>query len=171
EMLRVRDDREANSWIAPWPSFSGEISGCSILVSTENEQDKVVRCGNGLIVNLTTNDAYFPAQDGKALHPVTFVYMTNETGTEDVIEKAYANNTVPQQLSVILVPQGEWLDSSNSYSSYYAAVASPEQAAGMFTRMFFMEGRGLKHFKLLTHQRGLTGTNVYVYKAQWDTLK
>ncbi|MBI2581174.1 glycosyltransferase family 39 protein [Candidatus Woesearchaeota archaeon] len=171
EIARIKDDREANSWIAPWPSFSGDVSGCAILASNENEQDKLVSCGNGLTVNLTTNDAYFPAQEGKVLHPISFVYMTNETGTEEFAERAYANDTVPQQLSVILVPQGEWLGSSNSYSSYYAAVASPEQAAGMFTRMFFMEGKGLKHFKLLTHNRGLTGTNVYVYKAQWDTLE
>ena len=74
----------------------------------------------------------------------------------------HANDTVPQRFSVILVPQG---------NSYYSAVSSPEQAAGMFTQMFFFEGRTLKHFKLLTHNRGLTGTNVYVYKAQWDTLK
>ncbi|MBI2140955.1 glycosyltransferase family 39 protein [Candidatus Woesearchaeota archaeon] len=168
DMARVKDDREANSWIAPWPSFSGEISGCSILVSSENEQEKLVRCNNGLIVNLTANDAYFPTQEGNALHPVSFVYMTNQTGTEEIVERIYANDTVPQQLSVILVPQGQW--DGNIYAGYYAAVASPEQAAGMFTRMFFMEGRGLRHFKPLTHQRGLTGTNVYVYKAQWDTL-
>ncbi len=171
EMLRIKDDREANSWISPWPSFSGDMSGCSILVSSENEQEKLVRCGNGLIVNLTANDAYFPAQDGKALHPVSFVYMTNETGTEEFVEKRYENDTVPQQLSVILVPQGQWQSSGNSYGGYYAAVASPEQAAGMFTRMFFMEGRELKYFKLLTHQRGMTGTNVYVYKADWESLK
>ncbi len=165
DMRRIKNDAEANSWIAPWPSFSGELSGCQVLARTDNTtstEEKIVMCGSGLVVNLTTNDAYFPLPDEKVLHPVSFVYLTNETGTEKIAKKTYANDTVPQRFSVILVPQG---------SNYYSAVSSPEQAAGMFTQMFFYEGRTLKHFRMLTHNRGMTGTNVYVYKAQWDTLK
>ncbi|MBI2549602.1 glycosyltransferase family 39 protein [Candidatus Woesearchaeota archaeon] len=162
ELRRIKDDREANTWIAPWPSFSSDISGCQTLANPENEQERIVRCGNGLTVNLTTYDAYFQAQDGSALHPISLVYLSNETGTQQVVEKIYTNNTVPQRLSTILIPQG------NSYASI---LASPELASGMFTKMFFFGGTGLKHFKLLTHQTGLTGTNVYVYKTGWDSLK
>jgi len=157
ELIRVKSDNDANSWIAPWPSYSGEMSGC-----TPADAEGIVRCGNGLVANMTTKDAYFPTQDGKSLHPATFVYLTNETGTEEVVERAYANDTVPQRVSIILVPQG---------NAYYAVAATPEQAAGMFTRMFFFEGKGLRHFRMLSHKTGLTGTNVYVYKADWDSLK
>ncbi len=172
-MKTIKDDNAANSWIAPWPSFSGDLSGCQVLVrvdnstnSTENsgqeKTEKIARCGGGLIVNLTTNDAYFQVQEGKVLHPVSLVYLTNETGTEEIVTRTYTNDTVPQGFSVIIVPRG---------NDYYSVVSSPEQAAGMFTKMYFFEGRTLKHFKLLAHNRGITGTNVYVYKAQWDTLK
>ncbi|MBI2143959.1 glycosyltransferase family 39 protein [Candidatus Woesearchaeota archaeon] len=172
EIQSIRNDRDANNWIAPWPSFSGDTSGCQVLVRADNTtegEEKIARCGNGLVVNLSTHDAYFPAEEGKILHPISFVYLTNETGTEELIEKTYESDTIPQRFSIILVPTGDW--QGNSYSGYYAAVASPEQAAGMFTRMFLMEGRGLKHFKPLTHQRGMTGTNVYVYKADWESIR
>lgn len=165
DMKRINSDAEANSWIAPWPSFSGDLSGCQVLAKQDNTtgaEEKLVVCGGGLVVNLTTNDAYFPLQDGKVIYPVSFVYLTNKTGTEEIATKTYANDTVPQRFSVILVPRG---------NDYYTVVASPEQAAGMFTKMYFFEGRTLRHFKLLTHNRGLTGTNVYVYKADWDSLK
>ncbi|MBI3037309.1 glycosyltransferase family 39 protein [Candidatus Woesearchaeota archaeon] len=163
ELRRIKDDREANTWIAPWPSFSSDVSGCQTLANPENEQERIlVRCGNGLAVNLTTYDAYFQAQDGSVLHPISLVYLSNETGTQQVVEKIFTNNTVPQRLSTILIPQG------NSYASI---LASPELAGGMFTKMFFFGGTGLKHFKLLTHQTGLTGTSVYVYKADWDSLR
>ncbi len=162
EVKRINSDSEANTWIAPWPSFASDVSGCSIFANTENEQEKIVQCGNGLVVNLSTSEAYFPAQGGKNLHPVSFVYLSNSTGTERVMEKFYANDTVPQRLSVILIPQG---------SGYASVLATPEIAGGMYTKMFYFGGRGLTHFKLLTHQTGLTGTNVYVYKADWDSLK
>ncbi|HLD97632.1 MAG TPA: STT3 domain-containing protein, partial [Candidatus Nanoarchaeia archaeon] len=161
EMKKIKSDPDANSWIAPWPSFSGDITGCGV-ISSQNDTDKIVRCGTGLVVNLTTHDAFFPLEDGSSLHPASLVYISNETGTEDVVEKVYNESVVPQRLSVILVPQGD---------GFISIVASPEDAAGMFTRMYFMGGIGLKHFKLLTHQTGLTGTNVYVYKADWDSLK
>ena len=38
----------------------------------------------------------------------------------------------------------------------------------MFTRMFYMQGHGLKYFKLFDHQRGLTGTDIYTYKIDWE---
>lgn len=166
DMKMLKDDGQINSWIAPWPSFSGDLSSCQVLIrrgnSTNSAEEKIATCGGGLIINLTTNDAYFPKQDGKALHPVSLVYLTNETGTEEIATRTYVNDTVPERFSVILVPRG---------NDYYTVAATPEQAAGMFTKMYFYEGRTLKHFKQLTHNRGMTGTNVYVYKADWDSLK
>ncbi len=157
EIRLIKEDTEANSWISPWPSYSGDVSGCGVFANNTE-----VRCNNGLVVNLTNNDAYFPIQEGKVVHPETFVYVTSEGGKEEVVERTYTSDVAPQRLSVILAPQD---------GGYYAVVASPELAGGMFTRMFFLGGRGLTHFKLLSHKQGLTGTNVYVYKALWDTLK
>ena len=47
-------------------------------------------------------------------------------------------------------------------------MSSKELTGGMFTRMFYMQGHGLRYFKLFNHQRGLTGTDIYVYKIDWE---
>ena len=47
-------------------------------------------------------------------------------------------------------------------------ISSNELAGGMFTRMFYMQGHGLKYFDLISHQRGLTGTDIYTYKVDWE---
>ena len=31
-----------------------------------------------------------------------------------------------------------------------------------------MNGNGLRYFKLFDHQRGLTGTDIYTYKLDWQ---
>jgi len=154
EIRMLKDDNAANNWISPWPSYSGDISSCSLA-----ENNTQVNCNNGLSVNLTTQEAYFQAQQG-IVHPVSLVYVDNSNGNPTVVEKQYTTDIMPQQLSVILVPQG---------NSYYAVVSSPELADSMYTRMFFLGGIGLKDFSLMSHQQGLTGTNVYVYKALWNS--
>ena len=47
-------------------------------------------------------------------------------------------------------------------------MSSEELAGSIFTRMFYMQGHSLKYFKLFNHQRGLTGTNIYTYKVDWE---
>ena len=37
--------------------------------------------------------------------------------------------------------------------------------------MFYMKGHGLEHFEQIFSERGLSGTEVYVYKADWDDTK
>ncbi len=154
-------DANANSWIAPWPSYGREGAlGCSVLANPQNSQEKLVRCDNGLVVNLTDMNASFQVQ-GRIMHPVSLIYLSNETGTEQVVEKRFDSDIIPQGLSAILLPNGD---------SYASVIASPEIAGGMYTKMYFFGGKGLKHFKLLTHQGGFTSTNVFIYKADWSSL-
>ena len=50
-------------------------------------------------------------------------------------------------------------------------MSSKELTGSMFTRMFYMQGHGLNTFKLVDHQRGLTGTDIYTYKVDWEGKK
>ena len=47
-------------------------------------------------------------------------------------------------------------------------ISSNELTGSIFTRMFYMQGHGLKYFDLVNHQRGLTGTDIYTYKIDWE---
>ncbi len=147
EVNAISSDSEANSWIAPWPSYAGNAEGCAV-------QGDMIQCGNGLQVNMTTNDSFFATAQGK-LRPASFVYLT-ANGTA---EKVYTENIIPQQLSAMVMPTGD---------SYISVLSSPELANSMFTRLFYLRGHGLTHFQLLSYQRSITGWNIFVWKVNWD---
>ncbi len=147
EVNAISGDSEANSWIAPWPSYAGNAEGCG-------RTGELVQCANGLIVNLTTNESYFATAQGK-LKPASFVYMTAKGTTE----KSNSENVIPQHLSAMVMPVGD---------SHISVLSSPELANSMFTRLFYMRGHGLKHFDMLSYQRSITGWNIFVWKVDWQ---
>jgi hypothetical protein len=53
-------------------------------------------------------------------------------------------------------------------NTIHAILSSRELTGGMFTRMFHTNGHGFKHFKLFKHVTGLTGTDIYTYKIDWE---
>ncbi len=144
----LTSDAATDAWISPWPGISGGVERCS-------ESEGLIRCGDGLTVNTTTHEAFYPTPQGN-MHPKSIVYPTADG---KVAERKFENNTIPQDLSVIVFPyQG----------GYGRVVASSQLANSMFIRLFYLKGQGLKHFKLLTRQTGLTGTDVWVWQADWN---
>lgn len=151
QMQQIKDDRAADEWISPWPGFSAGVNGCS--------QDGILlRCGDGTNINLETHEAWYATPQGN-LHPQSIVYPTEDG---NIIEKKFDNNTLPQDISVILIP---------NKNGYNTVLASQKLAGGMFAKMFYLEGHGLSNFKLLTRQRGLTGTDIWVWEVNWDGSK
>lgn len=143
EVQGIVDEGEANSWIAPWPSYAG-TQNC---VNVEN---KTINCGNGITINLTSKEVKVPTQQG-IMPPNSFVYKTAQGVTEKESDSSLG-------LSVAL------LNAQNPV----IVIMQPQLAKSMFTRLYYYEGYGLEHFDLFTHQTGITGTNVYVWKIDWD---
>lgn len=142
-------NNEADHWVSSWPGYVGGLTSCS-------ETEDLVKCGNGLQFNKTTNDAFILTQQGM-LHPKSIVYpIKNEAGEDDLFEKEYITNTAP--VSAALIPTEE------GFKSIYM---DPKLAYSMFTRLFFYEGRGLKHFKLFSSKQSFTGEKIYVYKVSF----
>lgn len=146
EVQAISSDSEANTWVAPWPGYGGTTS-CS-----KNTQGVYV-CGNGLQVNLSNYDVFGIGQQG-TVRPKSAAFTT-ESG---VFKKNFNGTTLDFGMTVI--PRNE--------NELDVVVSSNELTGSMFTRMFYMQGHGLKYFKLFNHQRGLTGTNIYVYKVDWE---
>ncbi len=144
----LTSDSATDAWISQWPGISGGVESCS-------ESDGLIRCNDGLIVNVTTYDAFYSTTQGN-LHPISIVYPTADG---KVVEKRFENNTIPQDLSVLIFPSG---------NGYGRVVASPQLINSMFIRMFYLKGQGLTHFKLLTRQTGFTGTDIWVWQADWQ---
>ena len=146
EMQAITSDSEANAWIAPWPGYAGTMN-CG-----KNENDIYV-CSNGLQVNLSNHDVFGIAEQG-IVRPSMAAFVT-EGG---LVKKKFDGNTIGIGLTIIPVSENE----------IQAVTSSPELTGGMFTQMFYMQGHGLKYFKLFDHQKGLTGTDIYTYKIDWE---
>jgi dolichyl-diphosphooligosaccharide--protein glycosyltransferase len=149
DVQSITTSREANDWIAPWPSYASGLTGCP---RVNNES---IRCNMGQFfveINLTSMDANIPSQQG-IVHPDTFVYPT-----EEGIEVKSYNNTIG--VSLLLIPTGP--------DSYNSMLMAPQLTPSMFSRLYFLNGHGLEHFRLFSFERSVTGNQIYVYKVDWD---
>ena len=146
-------NNEADKWISSWPSYSGNMNKCDrkaeILKCTANFGQAIP-----IEINLNTYEATIPTGDGKEIHPKSLVYADED----QIKEKEYNENFVG--VSVIIVPDGE---------NYYIVASDPLQANSMFTRLYFFNGHGLKHFKLLSDKTQLTGGKIQVWKVDWKS--
>ncbi|HLG25062.1 MAG TPA: STT3 domain-containing protein [Candidatus Nanoarchaeia archaeon] len=146
EMQAISSDSEANAWVSPWPSYGGSIS-CS------RKDKETFECDNGLKINMTTKDVFGNSQSGIVRPKV--VAFTNDEGLE--IKKIESGNL---DFGVTFIPK--------SPDEFEGIISHPDLTGSIFTQMFYMQGHGLKYFKPFDHERGLTGTDIYVYKLDWD---
>lgn len=145
DIISLETNKDVNDWIAPWPGYASELTGCSV-------NGEIVQCGNGLVANLTDHDALFPTQQG-IKRPNSFIYA-EEGGIKRV---DYEEDTVG--VSAVLIPSGD---------GYNSILTSPLLADSMFTRLFYMEGHGLKYFDKFSDERTVFGQRIIVWKVDWD---
>jgi len=141
-------NNNADSWVSQWPSYAqNTLSGCV-------EDGNLIMCGNGLEFNIETEDATIQTQQG-----MMYVESISFINKKDKFElKVYNNNTIPY--SAALIP----------YEGGYVSILMDQKlAASMFTRLFFFEGHGLKHFKPFVHEQQVTGGHIYIYKVDWES--
>jgi hypothetical protein len=132
-----------DSFVAPWPSYTGSLAGCS-------RQGLTVQCGNGAIIDTTTLSTVLHVQ-GQSGTPYSLVYVDGD----DVVEKVFPNANIG--LSVILIP---------SESSFTSMLALPPQGTSLFTRFF--KGHGMKYFEPFRGTRTFNGQEITVWKVDWD---
>jgi len=146
EVEAITSDSQANTWIAPWPGYGGTI------ICSKNDKGIFV-CGNGLQINLSSYDIFGTTQQG-VVRPKVAAFTTKE----GILKKDFNGTTL--DFGMTIVPKNE--------NELEIILSSKELAGSMFTRMFYMQGHGLSYFKLFDHQKGLTGTDIYVYKIDWQ---
>lgn len=150
EMQSITSDRAANDWIAPWPGYGG-MTAC-----TKNKNE-VYACSNGFQINLSGKDVFAIGQQG-IVRPKLAAFTTDN----GLLFREYNGTTI--DLGMTIIPKNE--------NELDAVLSSKELAGSMFTRMFYMQGHGLRYFKLFNHQLIFPGsnieTNVYTYKMDWE---
>jgi dolichyl-phosphooligosaccharide-protein glycotransferase len=134
----------AENWITGWPGYLSDRSRCS-------EIDGLIRCENGVDINITTMKASVLTQQGRL--PLTSISYINSAG-EFINLKFNDSNAAPY--SVLLLPD------------LTSIITDPLQAASMFTRLFYFDGHGLKHFRLFYDTVQITGGRILTWKIDWD---
>lgn len=149
EVQAINDEKEANNWISPWPGFASGLSGCEV-------RNNIIKCGNGAVIkqNNSEYDALLNVQNNAGI-PQALAYIDRKTS--EFVFKEYKDSNVG--VSVLLIPSG---------GGYTSVLVSKEIAASMFTRLFFFNGHGLKHFDLFDEQRQVTGGMIYVWTVDWE---
>ncbi len=144
---------KGDSWIAPWPGYLSSLRGCDMLTDTTVKCTVPLQDNNIVLhINLETIDVAF---EGNAeIKPTSLVYATKD----DVKEKRFSGKTTG--FSVMLIPL--------SNGNYGMMLADPAQAAGMFTRLFFFEGHGLKCFSKFDDVRQFTGGRIITWKVDYS---
>ncbi len=140
---------DPNQWISPWPGYFSGFRGCNVLEEGDVFCD--LRFSGQqvpIIFNTTTQDIEIPG--GERVQSLVFF-------GDQMWEKAYKDAAVP--VSVVIRKEGE---------SYSALVAHPLLGSSIFTRMFFLEGKGLECYNLFDKQTQVTGQKIYVYTVDWE---
>ncbi len=142
EVQTLKDEQEANSWIASWPSYVTGLMPCSA-----NNQTLV--CQN-VRINLADMDTTAQTQQG-TFKPASLTYLYNGTFKEKIF-----NTTFPYAVSLI-----------NKDGNYYAIMMQTPLQNSIFNRLYFYEGAGINNFDKFDYQRGITGTEIYTWKVRW----
>ncbi|MFC1754982.1 STT3 domain-containing protein [Thermoproteota archaeon] len=140
-----------DQWISPWPGYLSGVKGCS----QEAEKLSCIQSLQGqqikFEVDLDTMTVTLPGN--KDVVPDSIVYPTEDSTVEKELTGKKAG------FSIVLIPSG------NGYNSL---LASPQLANSIFTRTFFMEGHGLKHFRKFDDRTGVTGVRIITWTVDWE---
>jgi asparagine N-glycosylation enzyme membrane subunit Stt3 len=151
EISALATTRDEENWVSTWPGYLSAGGACQ-------NQENITMCQNNfqgqnivVLINWTSMEAGI--YNGQStIKPSSFVYYENETLKEIIYEKPGF------PYSIILTPAGE------------SIIASQELSRSVFTRLFFMNGAGLSHFRLFDQQTEITGSQIYVWNVSWDGI-
>ncbi len=145
QAVSLSSEEEANAWISPWNNYIASPQACS----TDKE---MINC-NSVRINRSNNEVEVSVNGGIAKPGQLIVYDRKGNVTTVNISGG------TESLSVVVWPNGENL---------YVLPSLTPLVNSMFTRMFFMNGLGLKHFKPFTQANQLVGGQIFVYKVDWE---
>ena len=158
QIKSISNENEANVWIAPWPTYVSDVTPCS-----KNEEkvscQNVLRVNGNTVpvnieVNLTSADAKIFLPNKAVLTPKYLQYFNDK---KEFIQKEYPNSTLDG--GIILIPADE--------SNFMNTIVPTSLLNSMFTRLYFVDGQGLKNFKLVNRQAQKFGGPITTWKVDW----
>ncbi len=139
---------DADQWVSGWPGYVQGKEYCTY----ENETIEIIKCRNGIEIELSDYNVSIQTQQGGRVNPKSIVYVSGD----NIVEKKFNNTNFPY--SIILI---------SDEKNYYIVISAPELANSMFTKLFYLKGHGLKHFKLFNYDRSITEGDIYTWTVEW----
>lgn len=117
-----------------------------------DDSGKLIFFDNGIVIDMENLRAYFRDSRGsKELVPMDLIFIDEDTVRENI------NTKGDTAYSVLLTKRN---------GIYKAVLFSRPLAQSLFFKLYFMNGKGLKHFKLVHSERKDRGTSVFLYKIE-----
>jgi hypothetical protein len=144
---------DGDQFVTAWPSYATDSAASCQKINV------TISCQNGFIFNLSSGDAKIMIRDqntGKAMvkKPFSVAFM----GLDDQFKvKTYTGDVA--SISVAVFSQNGAINS---------IMMDPMLAGSMFTRLYFFQGLGLEHFKLMSYKKDILGQDSYLYKVIWN---
>jgi dolichyl-phosphooligosaccharide-protein glycotransferase len=170
EISSLSGSRQVDSWIAPWPSYiSNSNFPCQL-----NEQGLAVCNINSNIGDIGIQSLVVPLFD-----PQQTVVQVGAISNGQLVNPS---SQVPHSIA-IAGPEGydeyklensslgiSFLLRNNGDNSYSVMINTPELLSSTFTKMFFLDGHGLKYFDLVHTETSPFGNNIKVFTVDWEGL-
>ncbi len=177
DMQTLSDQREVNTWISSWPGYpmsnwrgctyqeNGTLVVCTGINVNLGEQQGSQGVLEGLVINLT---------DMNSSRLVLGFYQNGRRVGENL-------ETKPRML--LLTEDDDLVTHDLGSSSFNQAflidtrgtprvlMLDPANAAGMFTRLFFLEGYSTTAFELFSDQNAFNMGRILVWKVDWTQLE
>jgi dolichyl-phosphooligosaccharide-protein glycotransferase len=142
---------DADRWIAPWPGYLSGVRSCDRI------SEDTIHCSTsiqGQSITLVVSVNSLNVKIGNTnLTPNSIVYAT----PEGVKEKEFDGEKAG--FSIVLIPDD---------GGYDFILADHLQASGMFTRMFFLDGHGLKCFSKFDEKQQINGQRIVTWKIDFS---
>jgi len=144
----ITSEDEANTWISPWPGYiTPEPSSCKT-------SEGLLKCGK-IVLDMSSKTVQVSFR-GKKLQ-ASKIIMYEKNGSKEIFE-----SKGNKELAVVIWP---------TKNGIKALAADSNIADSIFTRLFYMKGLGLKHFKPFSEEQQMVGGMIYVYKLDWQGSK
>lgn len=157
--MDMADKSGAWSYFGNWnfnnKSSTGYVYSVAQANTTQlNNSTVSIQASNNVIVQINGNNitAGIMAKNNSTVTPHRLIIMNNGTKVYDQI----VNNQ--STFSIILVKQD---------NSLIAVAMQRELEDSMFTRLFFMQGEGMTHFKLIKNEPNIGQSEVMVWDVNY----
>ncbi|MFA4888568.1 MAG: STT3 domain-containing protein [Candidatus Omnitrophota bacterium] len=140
-------NQTAESWISSRLKFHTD------LVTGQKKSDDLVLFDNGYVYSPKSRDIYLYSCRNTRFKIPQSLFIFNQTKLDEV---KYAKNDLDWSALII-----------NNSTNYEAMLLDRDLAESLFTRLYFFNGQGLKHFKPLIEEKD--GDNyIRVFEIVWD---